>query len=210
MRSLIQPMSNTGGTVQRLEKIAYLGGLVLLAMLGIAAAILSAQALWTGAVACLGLGLALLAPLQVIRTRRQLHAFKTALRRASSELHAALRSTPPAPVRTRTPARAPTRTPAHEDREVVALLSRNNRHIVSLAERLEKAQAGPVPAADMDRLTAETALLRSELARLRTEQEQLRVSVGEGWTAVRADLNALSIARGNGHRDAEPGRADGQ
>lgn len=200
--------------MQRLEKIAYLGGLVLLAMLGIAAALLSAQALWAGAVACLGLALALLAPLQVIRTRRQLHAFKTALRRTSSELHAAMRAMPATPVRTRTPARAPVRTPAripaHEDREVVALLSRNNRHIVSLAERLEKAQTGALPSADVDRLTAETALLRSELASLRTEQEQLREAMGENWTAVRSDLNALSIARDAGSGDAGPRRADGQ
>lgn len=201
-------MSNTGDSVPRLEKITYLAGLVLLAMFGIGAAILAVLGLWAGAVACLGLGLALLAPLQIVRTRRQLRMFKTALRRAGDELRAVVRApaSAPAPVRTRAPAPAP----VTADREVVALLSRNNRYIVSLAERIERSENGAVPPADLDRLIAETTSLRSELASLRTEQEQLRGAMTESWSAVRADLSALSSARGTSSRVAEPHRADGQ
>lgn len=170
-------MSKTGGTLQRLEKTAYLGGLVLLGLLGLAAAVLALLSLWSGAVACLSVAVALLAPLQIVQSRRQLRATKTALRQTARSV----------------PTRSSPSAPAQDNREVVALLSRNNRHLVSLGERLEGLGTGSGDGSlDHDRLAAEVAATRAELAGLRAEQESLRSLLDGGLSAVRADLGALT------------------
>ncbi|WP_159550308.1 hypothetical protein [Citricoccus sp. K5] len=72
-------------------------------------------------------------------------------------------------------------------------MSRNNRHLVSLGERLEGLGTGSGDGSlDHDRLAAEVAATRAELAGLRAEQESLRSSLDGGLSAVRADLGALT------------------
>lgn len=172
-------MSNTPGRVPRLERVAYLLGLALLGVLGLAAAILGAVSLWSASLACLGLGLALLAPLSFLGARRQLTTFKAALRQiggAPSGASAAKDGQPDVAIR-----------------EMVSMLSRTNRQLAALSERVDSlsgsAAGGP---AQSQELAVAVSNLRSEVTSLHGEQSELRESIEQGWTTVRADLQALS------------------
>ncbi|MEV4902672.1 hypothetical protein AB0K08_15200 [Citricoccus sp. NPDC055426] len=172
-------MSNTPGRVPRLERVAYLLGLALLGVLGLAAAILGAVSLWSASLACLGLGLALLAPMSFLGARRQLKTFKAALRQIGG---------PPSGA-----GAAKAGQPDVAIREMVSMLSRTNRQLAALSERVDSlpgpAAGGP---AESQELTVAVANLRSEVTALQGEQTELRESIEQGWTTVRADLQALS------------------
>lgn len=185
-------MSNPAGTVQRLERSAYILGGALMAVLGVAVAVLGLLSLWQPAVACLGLAVALLAPLQFVQARRQLRTQKAALRQVIGR--SGPTGTAPAP-----------EGDALTGREIAALLSRTNRQVVALSEQVALAPAG---AGDSDRLSAEVAALRAELSQLRAAQDDVRTTLSEGWAAVRADLGALAGASGTGRRAGSPGAVD--
>lgn len=172
-------MSNTPGRVPRLERVAYLLGLALLGALGLAAAILGAFSWGAASLACLGLGLALLAPLSFLGARRQLKTFKAALRQIGG----------PAPAA----GAAKGGQPDVAIREMVSMLSRTNRQLAALSERVD-ALAGTATGgtADSPELAVEVSSLRSEVTALRGEQGELRQALEQGWTTVRADLQALS------------------
>lgn len=174
-------MSNTPGRVPRLERVAYLLGLALLGVLGLAAAILGAVSLWSASLACLGLGLALLAPLSFLGARRQLTTFKAALRQTGGAPSGAGAGA------------AKDGQPDVAIREMVSMLSRTNRQLAALSERVDSlsgsAAGGP---AQSQELAVAVSNLRSEVTSLHGEQSELRESIEQGWTTVRADLQALS------------------
>lgn len=169
-------MAKSTGRVSRPERVAYLLGLALLGLLGLAASVLGLLSLWQGAVVCLGLGLALLAPLLFLQARRQLKTFKAALRQMAGSVPVAGTAAGQADV------------PA---REVVSMLSRTNRQLTALSEQARGSAVG-VSAADQQKLDAEITALRTEMAGLRGEQEGLHRAVSEGWAEVRADLQAMN------------------
>lgn len=193
-------MSKSAGGIQRPEKLAYHGGLILLGLLGLLAAFFAALSQWHGAVACLSLAITMIGPVLFVQSRRQVRAFRTATRqevatvRGAAEtqldkVRQALDSVPSG--QTTRPKEAPVQT----NRELVSLLARNNRQLLALSEQIGATSASPATAvggAEADRLSAEVASLRAELAEVRAVQEDLRSGLEGGWAEARADLTALA------------------
>ncbi|NUL48779.1 hypothetical protein F7P69_26780 [Cellulosimicrobium funkei] len=180
-------MSYPPGTVQRLEKPVYILGLGLLGVLGVGAAVLGLMSLWQPAVACLGLAIALLAPLQFVQARRQVRTQKAALRQVVGSTSVGA------------PGNGSSNGPANQ--EFMAMLSRNNRLMIALTEQ-KSHSAGDV-GERTERMAAEIIALRSEISHLRTDQADARTAIAESYASVRADLAALT-GHASESRHADP------
>ena len=73
------------------------------------------------------------------------------------------------------------------------MLSRTNRQLAALSERVDSlAGTGTGGTPNSSELSVAVSNLRSEVTALHREQSELRQAIEQGWTTVRADLQALS------------------
>lgn len=176
---------NTSGG-SSLEKRIYLAALGGFVLLGVAVAVTALLGQTTLSLTFVGCATALVGPMAFLHSRRALRNQKAALRQM-------LRGSA-----TKVSAQSPGGAPAQFSQEILSLLTRNDRHLSVLRERLGDTHPGVAPVAGdtdaIDRLATELANLGGQLSKLREEQAALEKTVHAGWSDARADINAALVA----------------